>query len=177
MGELDQLDYYTLLGVEPAATDAELRAAFRKFALRYHPDRFAGATQDKVDRATAIYRRGSEAIEVLTDPRQRKAYDAGLAKGELRLTSEGRARKSDSVRASRTRSDAPARRTGRSARPPASVPTIRSPSARAFYAKAIELARAGDARGAWRAIESAIQHEPGNPVLEEALRRVERSVR
>lgn len=175
MEDLDQLDYYTLLGVEPDASEAELKTAFRKFALRYHPDRFAGASKDKVDRATAIYRRGSEAIEVLGDPRQRKAYDHGLAKGELRLTSEGRAKKSD-TRSSRTRGDAPARRTGKGSRA-AAAPTIRSPSARAFYAKAIELARAGDPRGAYRAIQSAMEHEPENPVLEEALNRVARSIR
>lgn len=172
--ELDGLDYYTLLGVEATASEADLKAAFRKFALRYHPDRFAGAAPDKVERATAIYRRGSEAIEVLSDPRQRKAYDAGLARGELRLTGEGRSKKSD-AKSSRTRGDAPARRTGRSARPAA--PTIKSPSARAFYTKAIELARAGDTRGAWRAIQSAMEHEPGNPLLEEALLRVQRSMR
>jgi curved DNA-binding protein CbpA len=179
MSDLEQLDYYTLLGVEPTVADAELRAAFRKFALRYHPDRYAGATPDKVERATAIFRRGSEAMEVLADPVQRKAYDAGLARGELRLTSDPRAttKKSD-ARSSRTRGDSPARRTGKNAKqPPPAAPTIRSPSARAFYTKAIELARSGDARAAWRAIQSAMQQEPGNPILEEALKRVEKSMR
>lgn len=171
---LDELDYYTLLGVEPTVTDAELRAAFRKFALRYHPDRHAEAAPDKVERATAIFRRGSEGIEVLTDPTQRKAYDAGLVRGELRLTTDPRAKKGE-AKASR----GGARKSARNPRPvPApAAPTIRSPTARAFYAKAIELARAGDSRGAWRAIQSAIEQEPGNPLLEEALTRVERAMR
>jgi curved DNA-binding protein CbpA len=170
--ELDEYDYYTLLGVEPTATDAELRAAFRKFALRYHPDRFAGAAQDKIDRATAIYRRGSEAIEVLSDPRERKAYDAGLAKGQLRLTGEPTAAKKADAKTSRSGG---ARKTGKS--PKLQPPTIQSPSARAFYAKAVELAKNGDARGAWRALQSAIEHEPGNPILDAALAKIERAMR
>jgi curved DNA-binding protein CbpA len=171
MSDLDQHDYYSLLGVETTATDAELRAAFRKFALRYHPDRFAGAPADKLERATAIYRRGSEAIEVLTDPRQRKAYDAGLAKGELRLTSEPSAKKAD-PKSSRSGG---VRKTGKNQKLP--PPTIQSPSARAFYGKAVELAKNGDARGAWRALQSAIEHEPGNPILEAALAKIERAMR
>jgi curved DNA-binding protein CbpA len=164
--QLDEYDYYTLLGVEQTASDAELKAAFRKFALRYHPDRFAGAEADKVERATAIYRRGSEAIEVLGDPTQRRAYDAGLARGQLRLTSDPRAAKPQSPTHAATARAAPAE-----------APTIRSPSARAFYGKALELAKAGDARGAYRAIQSAMEHEPGNAILEEALRRVRQQIR
>src|SRR5262245_20119906 len=82
---LDQLDYYTLLGVAEDAEVAAIRRAFRTFALKYHPDRFAGEAPDSVARATAIYRRGSEALEVLSDPVARKAYDLALAGGELRL--------------------------------------------------------------------------------------------
>ncbi len=177
MSDLEELDYYTLLGVEPTVTDAELRSAFRKFALRYHPDRHAGAAAEKVERATAIFRRGSEAMEVLADPVQRKAYDAGLARGELRLTSDPRSTtKKSHAKSSRPKGSAPSKR--KTADPsPAAAPTIRSPSARAFYTKAIELARNGDARGAWRAIQSAMEHEPGNPILEEAMKRVEKSMR
>ena len=164
MSDLDQLDYYTLLGVEPRATDDELKRAFRKFALRYHPDRFAGADAEKIERATTIYRRGSEAIEVLGDPAQRKAYDAALARGQLRLTTDPSAKRAQTPGAA----NAPSAST---------QPTVQSPAARAFYAKALDLQRAGDARGAWRAINQAIEHEPDSPMLEEALRKIERSVR
>jgi curved DNA-binding protein CbpA len=175
--ELDQLDYYTLLGVEPDASEEELKRAFRKFALRYHPDRFAGAPLEKIARATEIYRRGSEAIEALSNPTLRRAYDAGLKKGETRLTDEPKKSAAKSSRAG-SRSNAPPRRTGKSARPPEQAAgTIRSPSARAFYAKALEAAKAGDHRTAWRAIKSAMEHEPGNPLLETALARVEQFIR
>jgi curved DNA-binding protein CbpA len=176
-GELDQLDYYTLLGVEPDASEDDLKRAFRKFALRYHPDRFAGAPLEKIARATEIYRRGSEAIEALSSPPLRRAYDAGLARGQTRLTAEPTKAPMKPSR-SITRSSAPPRRTGRSTRPPAPPGgTIRSPTARAFYSKALEAARAGDHRAAWRAIKSAMEHEPGNPLLETALARVTQFIR
>lgn len=182
---LNQLDYYTLLGLEPTASQDEVKKAFRAFALKYHPDRFAGAPAEKVERATAIYRRGSEAVEALSDPRSRAAYDAVLAKGELRLTTDGRAapRARTSVRpgASTTRrsqSGGTARRSrsgAKSERPPSQE--IRSPSARAYYARALELAKAKDFATALRAVNAAIEQEPGNPLLEEAKKRLEAAVR
>jgi curved DNA-binding protein CbpA len=86
--ELDALDYYTLLGIERDADRAEVRAAFRRFALRYHPDRFAGEPPERQARALAIYRRGAEAVDVLGDAEQRAAYDAVLGTGEKRLTDD-----------------------------------------------------------------------------------------
>lgn len=83
--ELAALDYYTLLGVAQDATREQIRAAFRRFALRYHPDRFVDQPPALAARALSIYRRGGEAIDVLADPVQRKAYDAVLARGEKRL--------------------------------------------------------------------------------------------
>lgn len=85
---LDALDYYTLLGVAEDASRADIRAAFRRFALRYHPDRFAGEAPELAQRALAIYRRGTEAVDVLCDVDQRRAYDAVLARGEKRLTED-----------------------------------------------------------------------------------------
>ncbi|MFW6050778.1 MAG: DnaJ domain-containing protein [Myxococcota bacterium] len=94
---LDQLDYYALLGIDDGANVEQIKQAFRRFARTYHPDRFAGQAPAKVARATQIYRRGSEAMQVLTDPALRRAYDALLAKGELRMTPELR----DRIRRSR----------------------------------------------------------------------------
>ena len=62
---LDQLDYYALLEVEDDATMREIKSAFRKFARKFHPDRFAGSNEAKIERAAQIYRRGSEAFQVL----------------------------------------------------------------------------------------------------------------
>lgn len=162
---LDKLDYYTLLGVKREAGIDEIKAAFRAFARRYHPDRFAGQDGEKIERATRIYRRGSEAYQTLTDLESRRAYDAGLAKGALRLQTEAR----------RPQPSAP--RPEQNAAPTAQQPAIRSPSARAFFARAQELARAGDLKGAWAALKSARDQEPDNPLIEAALQKVENGLR
>jgi molecular chaperone DnaJ len=61
-------DYYELLGINRRAGHAELRRAFRRLALKWHPDR-AG------DGATATFRRIHAAYTVLADPISRAAYD------------------------------------------------------------------------------------------------------
>ena len=85
---LDQLDYYTLLRIEEASSADAIREAFHVFALRYHPDRFAGAPEEKRERAAQIYRRGAEGYRVLMNQGSRSRYDEGLAEGRLRLTAE-----------------------------------------------------------------------------------------
>ena len=61
-------DFYTLLGIEVDASAAELRRAWRRLALRWHPDR-AGPG------ATATFQMISAAYSVLSDPVARAAYD------------------------------------------------------------------------------------------------------
>jgi molecular chaperone DnaJ len=63
-------DYYEILGVERGATEAELKASYRKLALKHHPDRNQGSKD-----AEEIFKEAAEAYAVLSDPHKRAAYD------------------------------------------------------------------------------------------------------
>ncbi len=72
-------DYYAILGVDRGADEAELKRAYRRLAMQYHPDRNGDAE------AEARFKEITEAYEVLRDPEKRGVYDrygeAGLRRG------------------------------------------------------------------------------------------------
>lgn len=74
----EKRDYYEILGVPRNATEKEIAEAYRKLALKYHPDRNPG-DQDAVEK----FKEASEAFEVLSNPEKRAMYDryghAGLS--------------------------------------------------------------------------------------------------
>ena len=75
-GRVDLRDYYAVLGAEPSATVAELRAAFREAVLRHHPDR---SSEDSLaTRRTSVLNR---AWSELRDPVRRMHYDHALERG------------------------------------------------------------------------------------------------
>lgn len=65
-----QEDYYAVLGVGKNADDAEIKKAYRKLAVKYHPDKNRGNAE-----AEEQFKKLSEAYEVLKDPDKRAAYD------------------------------------------------------------------------------------------------------
>jgi molecular chaperone DnaJ len=67
---MNKSDYYKVLGVERSATTEEIKAAYRKLAMKYHPDRNPGnkGAEEKFKEAT-------EAYEVLGDTQKRTQYD------------------------------------------------------------------------------------------------------
>ena len=67
---MDYKDYYKILGVEKTATQDDIKKAYRKLAMKHHPDRNAGnkSSEEKFKEIT-------EANEVLSDPEKRKKYD------------------------------------------------------------------------------------------------------
>jgi len=74
-------DYYRVLGVERIATDIEIAKAYRKLALKCHPDK----NQDNKEKAEEDFRTITEAHEVLNDAEKRRTYDqvgkAGMQSG------------------------------------------------------------------------------------------------
>src|SRR6478672_6291790 len=73
-------EFYGVLGVERTASDDEIKKAYRKLAMTYHPDRNNGSKE-----AEERFKEITEAYDVLRDPQKRAAYDrygeAGLRSG------------------------------------------------------------------------------------------------
>jgi molecular chaperone DnaJ len=67
---LSKKDYYSLLNVQRSATPDEVKKAYRKLAMQFHPDKNPG---DK--KAEEKFKEFSEAYEVLSDPKKREMYD------------------------------------------------------------------------------------------------------
>lgn len=65
-----EVDYYELLEVERSADDATLKSAYRKLAMKYHPDKNGGCKDHE-----AKFKAVSEAYDCLKDPQKRAAYD------------------------------------------------------------------------------------------------------
>ncbi len=63
-------DYYEVLGVTKSSPDADIKQAYRKLALKYHPDRNKGDKE-----AEEKFKEATEAYEVLRDPKKRASYD------------------------------------------------------------------------------------------------------
>lgn len=77
---MSKRDYYDILGVDRGCGEAEIKSAYRKLAMKYHPDRNPGDST-----AEEKFKEATEAYEVLKDPQKRQAYDqfghAGLGQG------------------------------------------------------------------------------------------------
>ena len=151
---LAEVSYYELLGLEKNADQGEVKAAFHRFALRYHPDR-AESLETKATH-TRIYRRGTEAYRVLSHAAQRAAYDEGLELGKLRLEQL---------------MGLPLR----SSRPPSMRPV--SPRARPFLIEAEHAVERGDYRNARVHLQVALGHDPEHPELLSWLAKVESAIK
>lgn len=151
-----ELDYYTLLGVPFDATSDVIKAGFRDFARRFHPDRHM-ADLDRVEEATRIYRRGTEAYRVLSNPEQRRFYDERLRSGERGLSPQAVA----------AHSQRPSRAPGPASRE--SVPA----RARPFMARAEQALAAGDLKQARLNYQVALQHDPQSTLLRQKLAEIE----
>src|SRR5258707_15087803 len=89
MPKSHQRDYYEVLGVTKTASVEEIKSAYRKAALKWHPDR----SPENKEEAEHRFRECTEAYSVLSDTRKRQIYDTyghqGLAGGGGRAGFDG----------------------------------------------------------------------------------------
>jgi len=71
-------DFYAILGVAQDAEEEELKKAYKKLALKWHPDRHSSKSEEEKKIAEAKFKEVGEAYEVLTDKEKRARYDQGV---------------------------------------------------------------------------------------------------
>ena len=81
-------DYYKILGVDKKAQPHEIQKAYKKLALKWHPDKFSNAPEEEKTKADKMFRELNEAKQVLTDEDKREKYDQGF---DLEDINSGRA--------------------------------------------------------------------------------------
>ena len=69
---MSKRDYYEVLGVAKSASDDDIKKAYRKLAMKFHPDRNQG---EKAKEAEETFKEVKEAYEMLSDSQKRAAYD------------------------------------------------------------------------------------------------------
>ena len=71
----EKRDYYEVLGVDRNATADDIKSAYRKMALKWHPDRWVNGTDAEKKTAEENFKEASEAYSVLSDPDKKARYD------------------------------------------------------------------------------------------------------
>jgi DnaJ-class molecular chaperone len=142
--DLERQSYYDFLGVSRTSDYLQVRDAFYARAQRFHPDRFVTMDAEAIKQAVyAVYKRMTEAYNVLTDPELRRLYDEGLSEGIRRLPAVHRARRLD-----------PEER------------QVSNPFARIYLRSGRAKLQDGDLDGAWVDIELGLSLEEASPLRE-----------
>jgi DnaJ-class molecular chaperone len=92
---LEELSYYDFLGLRPGCDYVAVRDGFYSRAQRYHPDQYVHRGGETLKQAVyEVFKRMTEAYNVLLDPELRVLYDDARKRGEARLSEVARARRS-----------------------------------------------------------------------------------
>lgn len=152
---LDKVSYYDVLDLDRRCDYLVVRDAFYTRAQRFHPDRFVALDGVAVKQAVyAVYKRMTEAYNVLSDPELRVRYDRGLAQGEVRLSAIERSRRLD-----------------------ADEKQLSNAFARIYLRSARTRLGRGEVEAAWIDVELGLSLEEAPPLLElqqQVLRRIAR---
>lgn len=83
------MDHYSVLGVNPNATKPQIKEAFKKLAMKFHPDKHTESSKPVQNQAISRFKRVSEAYEVLSDDSKRADYDSRCGFGGIRVGNRG----------------------------------------------------------------------------------------
>lgn len=75
---MDSKGYYKTLGVPENASQDDIKKAFRKLSMQWHPDRWVNGTEEEKRKAEEEFKRINEAHTVLGDEEKRRQYDSGV---------------------------------------------------------------------------------------------------
>ena len=76
-------DLYAILGVSQDASESEIKTAYKKAALKYHPDKQHSKSEEEKNKAEAMFKTIGEAYEVLSNPEKKARYDSGVELEDL----------------------------------------------------------------------------------------------
>jgi len=145
---LDAMSYYQLLDVEPNAPREVIEQAYYRRARSMHPDRHTYETDPRRQRALVrLYARFGEAFRVLRDPALRRAYEAEIAAGRTRLSSDAQ----------------------NTAQRQSAAPDPRTPHATKLLQTAKNLLAQGNVSGSRAQLQLAAQFEPDSAAIKRAL--------
>ena len=137
---LQTAPYHEFLGVGPEATGDELRVAFHQRARKFHPDRYHGQDGEFRTRVYEVYKRMTEAYQVLSDPPTRQRYERQQAAGANRYDPGQESQKK---------------------RAPGEL-DIKNARAKKYHELAMDALRRGDKKSALMNLKFAAQMEPDN---------------
>lgn len=84
------INYYTVLGLDEYASNDEVKKAYRKLSLSYHPDKTTGKSQEERDEAAAIFMEIKNAYKTLSDEPTRRQYDFERERDVVSAESNGK---------------------------------------------------------------------------------------
>lgn len=168
LAALDSISYYELFRIERAATPDAVRGAFHAFAESFHPDGHHWRHPTEQAAIGHIFKRGTEAYRVLSDPQLRMRYDEAVAGGILRP--ESLIVEMDGPR-SRPMGAGGA---GGGAR---LIDKVRTPGARPFVLRVEELAKKGDPQQAKLQLVMAMHMDANNPALEAYAKELDEAIK
>jgi len=172
LAALDSISYYDLFRVPRETTADGIRSAFHSFAESFHPDGHQWRHPSEQAAIGYIFKRGTEAYRVLSDPQLRARYDEALASGILRP--ESLIVEMDGPRSAR----GPVGGAGgaSAAAPGRLIDRVRSPGARPFVIRAEELKKKGDPKQAKIQLVMAMHLDAKNPALEAFAKELDEAI-